>query len=151
MSRIILLDAGPLGLLSQPRPTPMSLACRQWAANLTTAGAHLHIAEIADYEVRRELLRARKRRGVERLNQLKADFGYVAMTTATMLQAAAYWAQLRQQGMPTAPDLALDGDVILAAQAALLIGIGHDVVIATTNVGHLARLVPAEEWQKIAG
>jgi hypothetical protein len=29
MSRIILLDAGPLGLLSQPRPTPTSLACRQ--------------------------------------------------------------------------------------------------------------------------
>ncbi len=150
MSRIILLDAGPLGLLSQPRPTPTSLACRQWAAHLTTAGAHIHIAEIADYEVRRELLRARKRRGVERLNQLKADFGYVAITTATMLQAAAYWAQLRQQGMPTAPDLALDGDVILAAQAALLIGFGHDVVIATTNVGHLARLIPAEEWQKIA-
>lgn len=147
MSRIILLDAGPLGLLSQPRPTPTSQACRQWAANLTTVGAHLHIAEIADYEVRRELLRARKRRGIE---QLKADFGYVAITRATMLQAAAYWAQLRQQGMPTAPDLALDGDVILAAQAALLIGFGHDVVIATTNVGHLARLVPAEEWQKVA-
>ncbi len=151
MSRIILLDAGPLGLLSQPRSTPMSLACRQWAVELITAGAHLHIAEIADYEVRRELLRARKWRGVERLNQLKASFGYVAITTATMLQAATYWAQLRQEGKPTAPDPALDGDAILAAQAALLIGLGHDVVIATTNVGHLARLTPAEEWQKIAG
>jgi hypothetical protein len=86
MSRIILLDAGPLGLLSQPRPTPTSLACRQWAVNLTTARARLHIAEIADYEVRRELLRARKRRGVERLNQLKADFEYVVITTATMLR-----------------------------------------------------------------
>lgn len=145
----MLLDAGPLGLLSQPRPTPTSLACRQWAVNLRTAGAHIHISEVADYEVRRELLRARKQRGVERLNRLKADFGYVAITTATMLQAAVYWAQLRQEGRPTAPDLALDGDVILAAQAALLIALGHDVVIATTNVGHLARLVPAEEWQKI--
>ncbi|NJM06577.1 type II toxin-antitoxin system VapC family toxin [Candidatus Gracilibacteria bacterium] len=100
--------------------------------------------------MRRELLRARKRRGVERLNQLKADFGYVVITTATMLQAAAYWAQLRQEGKPTAPDLALDDDVILAAQAALLISLGHNVVIATTNVGHLARLVPAEELQSIA-
>jgi len=88
MSRIILLDAGPLGLLSQPRPTPASLACRQWAANLTTAAARLPIAEIAVHEVRRELLRARKRRGVERLNQLKADFGYVAITTATMLRTS---------------------------------------------------------------
>jgi hypothetical protein len=86
MSRIILLDAGPPGLLSQPRPTPTGLACRQWAANLTTAGARVHIAELADYEVRRELLRARKRRGIERLNQLKADFGYVVITTTTMLR-----------------------------------------------------------------
>ncbi|MFP4440662.1 MAG: nuclease [Chloroflexaceae bacterium] len=149
MSRIILLDAGPLGLLAQPRPTPSSLACQQWAANLRTAGILLQVAEIADYEVRRELLRARKVRGVQRLNQLNAHLGYVAITTATILQAAAYWAQLRNQGQPTAPDLALDGDVILAAQAALLIGSGHSVTIATTNVGHLSRLVPAEEWQKI--
>jgi hypothetical protein len=39
--------------------------------------------------------------------------------------------------------------VILAAQAALLIGTGHSVVIATTNVGHLSRLVPADLWQHI--
>jgi hypothetical protein len=149
MSRIILLDAGPLGLLAQPRPTASSLACRQWAADLQAGGTMVQVAEIADYEVRRELLRADKVRGVGRLNQLKADFGYVALTTATMLQAAVYWAQLRQQGRPTAPDLALDGDVILAAQAALLIGGGHSVVIATTNVGHLSRLVPADLWQNI--
>lgn len=149
MSRIILLDAGPLGLLAQPRPTPSSLACRQWATDLHAAGVRMHVAEIADYEVRRELLRARKMRGIERLNELKVEFGYIAITTATMLQAAAYWAQLRQQGQPTAPDLALDGDVILAAQAALLIGAGHSVVVATTNVGHLSRLVPAEVWHNI--
>ncbi|WP_217352466.1 hypothetical protein [Candidatus Viridilinea mediisalina] len=107
------------------------------------------VAEIADYEVRRELLRARKRRGIERLNSLKSEFGYVEITTATMLQAAEFWAQLRQQGKPTADNAALDGDVILAAQAALLIGIGHSVVVATTNVAHLSRMVPAEAWQKI--
>lgn len=149
MSRIILLDTGPLGLLAHPRPTPASLECRQWARDVQAAGALIHIGEIADYEVRRELLRARKIRGVERLNGLKADFGYVEITTATMLQAAAYWAQLRQQGLPTADNAALDGDVILAAQAALLLGIGHSVVVATNNVGHLARLVPADLWQNI--
>ena len=151
MSRIILLDASPLGLLAQPRPTPTSLACREWATTLQANGVLVRVAEIADYEVRRELVRAQKTRGVSRLNQLKADFGYVALTTATMLQAAAYWAQLRQQGRPTAPDLALDGDVILAAQAALLIGAGHSVVVATTNLGHLSRLIPADLWHNITG
>ncbi|NJO82946.1 MAG: hypothetical protein HC828_09070 [Blastochloris sp.] len=67
-------------------PHPDEPGGRQWAANLTTAGARVHIAEIADYEVRRELLRARKRRGLEWLNQLKADCGYVVITTATMLR-----------------------------------------------------------------
>jgi toxin FitB len=151
MSRIILLDAGPLGLLAHPRPTPTSLECRQWAREVQAAGAVIHIGEIADYEVRRELLRARKTRGVERLNELKAEFGYVAITTATMLQAATYWARLRQQGLPTADKAALDGDVILAAQTALLLDQGHTVVVATTNVGHLARLVPADLWQHITG
>lgn len=41
----------------------------------------------------------------------------------------------------------LDGDVILAAQT-LLLG-APDVVVATTNVGHLARYVNAKHWQDI--
>ena len=39
------------------------------------------------------------------------------------------------------------GLVILAAQAKTL-GV-PDVVIATTNVGHLSRFAPAELWQDI--
>lgn len=66
-----------------------------------------------------------------------------------MLQAAEFWAKARQQGRPTAPDLALDADVILAAQATILARQGDPVVIATTNVGHLARFASAQHWQHI--
>src|SRR5262245_38670728 len=149
MSRIVLLDAGPLGVLTTPRLTPAVLACRQWLNSLLAQGILVHVAEIADYEVRRELLRARKVRGLRRLDQLNIDLGYVPLTTAAMRQAAIFWAQLRQPGRPTAPDVALDGDVLLAAQAMLLIGAGHSLVVATTNVGHLSRLVPADLWQNI--
>ncbi|MFP4441165.1 MAG: nuclease [Chloroflexaceae bacterium] len=149
MSRFVVLDSGPLGLVTGPRRLADANACRAWLETLLTAGIAVRVPDIADYEVRRELLRARKTRGVERLNQLKADFGYIEITTATMLQAATYWADLRQHGLPTAHNAALDGDVILAAQAALLLAMGHSVVIATTNVGHLARLVPADRWQNI--
>ncbi len=55
-----------------------------------------------------------------------------------MHQAARFWAQTRQQGQPTAGDKALDADMILAAQA-MTLGV-PDVVIATTNVGHLTTI-----------
>jgi hypothetical protein len=74
VSRTIVLDTGPLGLVTNPKHSPQSLACAQW------------------------------------------------------LQA-------------------LDGDVILAGQAMTLPI--SDVLIATTNVGHLSRFVPAETWQNI--
>ena len=74
---------------------------------------------------------------------------YVPLTMQTMLRAAQFWAQVRKQGMPTADNKALDGDVILAAQATLIQDEGHEVIIATTNVGHLSRLAQAKEWRNI--
>jgi len=105
------------------------------------------VPEIADYEVRRELLRANKVRGLTRLDALATLLEYLPLTTVAMRQAAVFWAQARQQGRPTADDKALDGDVILAAQA-MTLG-ATDVVIATTNVGHLWRLAPAALWPDI--
>lgn len=72
-----------------------------------------------------------------------------------MLQAAALWALARQTRLPTADNLALDADMILAAQAATLNsgdwGLpGARVIIATSNVVHLARFAPAQEWQTIS-
>lgn len=149
MSRIILLDAGPLGLLTNPRPQPEAQACKQWLAGLLMDGVQALVPEIADYEVRRELIRAEKARGLHHLDALAAQIGYLPLTTATMRQAALLWAKLRQQGLPTAGSRAIDADVILASQALQVIAQGNDVTIATTNVNHLARLTPAYIWQEI--
>jgi predicted nucleic acid-binding protein len=73
---------------------------------------------------------------------------YLPITTTAMRQAAKLWAEARQQGQPTAGDKTIDGDMILVAQA---ITLGTpDVVIATTNVGHLSRFISADLWQNIA-
>ncbi|HYX23140.1 MAG TPA: nuclease [Thermoanaerobaculia bacterium] len=147
MSRTIVLDAGPLGLVTNPKISPQSLACAQWLQALVASGARVILPELSDYEVRRELLRAQKLKGIERLDALMGLVEYLPLSTAAMRQAAVLWAKALQQGQPTAGDKALDGDVILAGQALTLEA--PDVVIATTNVGHLSRFVPAELWQNI--
>jgi hypothetical protein len=95
------------------------------------------------------LLRANQSAGIRRLDILKRTLAYLPLTTAAMLLAAQFWAQARQQGQPTADAAALDGDVILAAQAELLTRQGDDVVVATTNPSHLGRFVEAKRWQDI--
>lgn len=91
MSRVVLLDAGPLGLVTNPRLSLQSTACAEWLESLAGRGTRILVPEIADYEVRRELYRANRSK---------------------------------------------DGDMILAGQAPSLNE--PDLVIATTNVGHLA-------------
>jgi predicted nucleic acid-binding protein len=147
MARVILLDAGPLSMAAHPRKNP---DVKAWLQGLLRAGVSVAVPEIADYEVRRELLRAGKTAGLARLDTLKITLRYLPITTEIMLQAADFWAQMRRQGTPIAIDIALDADVILAATAAGSMARGDDVVIATTNVRHLARLIPAKLWHEIA-
>lgn len=147
MSKVVFLDAGPLGLVIHPRADQEIVA---WLKRLLQSGVAVLIPEIADYEVRRELLRLQKLQSVERLDQLKAQIGYVPLTTQAMLVAAEFWAKARHEGYPTADDKALDADVILAAQVTTMTTKQDEAVIATTNVGHLARFVPAQEWRRIS-
>jgi len=147
VSAVVVLDAGPLGLLSNPKPSALPIACRQWVAAMQAAKRRLIVPEIADYEVRRELLRAGFPLSIALLDALAQQLEYLPLSTAAMRQAADFWAIVRQAGLPTAGDKTIDADVILAAQAATL---GTpDIVIATTNIGHLSRFVPAGLWQNI--
>lgn len=147
MNQVIVLDTRPLGLVTNPKLSAESVACAQWLQTHITLGSRVIIPEIADYEVRRELLRANKTKGIARLDDLAKFLEYLPITTSAMRQAAKLWAQARQQGQPTAGDKTIDGDMILVAQAMTLFI--PDVVIATTNVGHLSKFIIAELWQNI--
>ena len=66
-----------------------------------------------------------------------------------MLKAAELWADARNRGVSTADAKALDGDVILAAQA-LTSGLPHsEIVVASVNVRHISRYVASDVWQNI--
>ncbi|HEY7347238.1 MAG TPA: PIN domain-containing protein [Ktedonobacterales bacterium] len=146
MSRIILLDAGPLGMLAHPKPAPEIVA---WLRRLVQEQVRVIVPEIADYELRRELLRIGSVKSIERLNELKNDLDYLPLTTSTMLKAAELWAEARRHGRPTADNKALDGDMILCTQAAIISRPEDEVIIATTNVGHLSHFSQAKLWKDI--
>ena len=149
MSRLILLDSGPLGMATNPKAKGIPLECQQWLRSLLKRGEQVAIPEIADYEVRRELMRARLSQSLERLDNLKHILRYIPIQTDTMLLAASLWSEARQTGQPTADPKALDGNVILSAQARLLTNEITEVIVATTNVAHLSRFVSAVDWRSI--
>ena len=145
----VVLDTGPLGLASNPRLSAESHRCRLWVRGLVARGVRVVVPEIADYELRRELVRAGKAAGVQRLDAMKEALEYLPIGTDAMLEAAKLWAAARNAGLPTAPREALDGDAILAAQA-LTMGLpAGEVLVATTNVGHLSRFVDARDWTTV--
>lgn len=58
MSDTVVLDSGPLGLLTNPNNSPAPVAIRQWLADLLVASRRVILPGIADYEIRREYIRA---------------------------------------------------------------------------------------------
>ena len=149
MRRLIVLDTNVLGILANPRRSIASDVCRAWFEALLNADDTVILPEIADYELRREMLLNGASDSIEQLDALRNQARYVRLTTETMQLAAAFWANIRKQGQPTADRHALDGDVILAAQARLLDDPGDGIIIATTNVKHLIRFADARLWAAI--
>lgn len=148
MTLHILLDSTPLGLLSVPvRGTAAPIA--DWAAACLAAGHEIYVPEVIDYELRQELLRAGKFDSIRGLDRLKSALRFLPITSAAMLLAADLWAMSRQSGLPTGDPKRLDIDVILAAQALTLGVPTSDLVVATSNVGHLSRFVPADLWSNV--
>ena len=60
MSKHILLDSQPLGLISTPMRGTAPTAITNWTRACLAAGHEIYIPEVIDYELRRELLRALK-------------------------------------------------------------------------------------------
>lgn len=148
--RHVVLDTGVLGLLtSRSKKSQQPHDCKEWLRTLLRQNVSLYVPEIADYELRRELLRLDLTRSIARLDALKSVIGYIPITTAAMVKAAEFWASTRKAGKPTADPKALDADVILVAQAVLVAGRGEQSVVATTNVKHLGRFTDARRWQDI--
>ena len=150
MMLVVLLDSGPLGMVTNPKGGGTNERCKQWLSQLLQNRAHVIIPEIVDYEIRRELLRGDKTNGLRRLDSLIQALNYEPITGDVMRTAARFWADARKSGKATASDLALDCDMILAAHAEVVRRRGRDPIIATTNVRHLSLFASTDHWSKIS-
>lgn len=148
----ILLDTNIVTRLCHPNQDA-NRQVTQWLEALIRKSDHgltLCLPEIADYEARRGLLHVALRSGqsttksLVRLDLLAQILEYLPLDTQTLRRAAGLWAETRHAGRPTAPATALDGDVILAAQA-----LENGGVVVTENTRHLTRFVTARTWREV--
>jgi predicted nucleic acid-binding protein len=154
--RFIALDAGPTGIACNNLKKPDVQSFHNWIARcLADVRTTILIPEIADYEVRRKLLSIPEgAASLRRLDELVKPGGplvYLAINTGAMRRAARLWSDARRGGFSTADQKALDGDVILAAQALEYVGAGDQLFIATSNESDLSRFVGerAQPWESI--
>ena len=143
--RILLLNSDPTGLACHEPGNLEAGRFRAWMYGQLHAKvpAELIIPAIVDYEIRRELILGELWGAVDRFDALYAT-GTVRLLTlgdGALRTAARLWAEARRRGEPTAHDHALDGDVILSAQAIEYCSDGDDWQIITENVAHIARYV----------
>ena len=147
---ILLLDTGILGQLCHPSREPSAAASNWLNAVLESPVEHrLIVPEICDYELRRKLLHLiakgqSNQKSIDRLDTFRRELEFLPLDSTAMLKAAEFWSQARLSGQPTASNDALDGDVILAAQASSVSG-----TVVTTNIKHLSRFVPAYDLEKL--
>lgn len=136
----LLLDTGVVGQICHPRKHQ---DVRRWFAEAVAQHEFL-ISEVADYELRRELIRIGASRSLMRLDELARELRYVPVTTTTWRSAANLWAWVRRTGRPTDVEAGLDGDVLIAAQA-----IAEQAVVLTTNPRHFVPIVRAIRWDEV--
>ena len=150
MPRVVYLDTGPLGLACYFRPHPAreSGKFQEWLNILSLKRVKIIIPSIADHELRRELMRIGAADSITQLDLIESgqhpDFPgiiYLPLTDPSIKRAAGLWAEARNLGHATAHEKALDGDVMIAAQALDHSGSASRFLIATANVADLSRYV----------
>jgi hypothetical protein len=98
MSKVVMLDSGPLGLLAQTKTFGLASQCSDWFRSHLAVGNDITVPEIADYEVRRELVRLGLTNGLIKLDSLVTIVGvrFHPLNTRSMRQAEHIGAEARR-------------------------------------------------------
>jgi len=80
MNYALVLDTSPLSeIVRRPGQSPKADACRLWLRAMIAGGSVVYVPEIADYEVRRELVRLGNAASVARLNTFLTTVEYLRL------------------------------------------------------------------------
>lgn len=136
MSRFLLLDSAPLGFITHPQRSDRVAVVTEWLSRCILNGNRVVVPAIVYYELKRELLRAKKTSGIARLDAfIAATPGrYLPLSDEALRLAAELWAISKAAG--TADRAALDVDVVLADQALTFGPAASDVIVAATSAKH---------------
>ena len=133
---VIILDSKPLGEICNPFNRDKIKPLIQF---LRKSRIFLRVAEITDYELRRELQLQKLEKGINNLNKFKQKQETIPLESESLLLAADLWAELRRDGQPTADNKNIDCDVIMVAQALKLKRQFEQIIILTIDVKDLVR------------
>ena len=139
---ILFPDTERLWLLIHPEGGPDALEFRRRIAHRLETGDRLAIAEICDYETRRELLRTEAHRQLANLEALIAAHIYVPLDTATLREAASSWAKLHKDSGGDVDE----AGIILATQARRH---ADDHMVLTEDHDALAPFCNAQDWWEV--
>lgn len=134
--RVVILDSKPLGEICNPlnrdRVKPLIQFLREQKI-------FLRVAEITDYELRRELQLQGLQKGINNLDKFRQRQQIIPIDSASLLIATDLWAEIRKTGQPTADKKNIDCDVIMVAQALQLRQQFSQIIILTIDVKDLIR------------
>lgn len=136
MKRVAFLDSGPLGRVVNPG---LLREIKPWIQFLKEQKIALRVAEITDYELRRNLMLKGLRKSINNLNKYRQTQRFIPITSEAMLEACELWAWSRQRGIGTTDIRNIDADVILVAQARSQKDKFEEIIIVTENPKHISR------------
>ena len=134
----LLLDTNTLTELCHPH---RGLRVRRWFEAMHVRHT-VFLSGVAEYELRRELVRNHSVRALDALENLAERLPYVPMDRPMWKCAAVVWADQVAKGRM--PAQGISGDTLLAAQALVV-----RAVVITENLKHFEGIVLAMSWTDV--
>ncbi len=146
--KVIVLDSTPLAELCRKKPKQEVIDLLKF---IDDSDFIIKIAEITEYEVRRELLRTKKDKACRRLGRYHLTERTIPINREALILASEIWAELRNSGKSTASNQRIDCDTIMIAQSLSLKKYFDEIIVLTSDPEDISRFcqygIKVWRWQ----